>query len=118
MALTLVGVTPGAFNIDSDCNCVVNSSSAAMTTYNVSFRSRDDREKVQLLCALQRRELWSERATSTNCTRDYKSTVKSKGSRVYEDGKMIESMMEGAGAELQRVVAVKSWKKCAVALQQ
>jgi hypothetical protein len=56
MALTLVGVTPGAFNIDSDCNCVVNSSSAAMITYKEPVRRGDDREKGQLLFALQRRE--------------------------------------------------------------
>jgi hypothetical protein len=53
MALTLVGVTPGAFNIDSDCNCAVKSSSAAMTTSNVSVRLGEKREKVELMFALE-----------------------------------------------------------------
>lgn len=38
MVLTLVGVTPGGFNVASDCNVVVNSSSAAMLTSDVTVR--------------------------------------------------------------------------------
>jgi hypothetical protein len=38
MALTLVGVTPGGFNVDRDCNCAVNSSKAAMIRARVPVR--------------------------------------------------------------------------------
>lgn len=38
MVLTLVGVTPGGFNVDRDCNVVVNSSSAAMVTSELTVR--------------------------------------------------------------------------------
>jgi hypothetical protein len=41
MALTLVGVTPGGFNADNDCNVVVNSSSAAMITSDACYTRRE-----------------------------------------------------------------------------
>jgi hypothetical protein len=44
MVLTLVGVTPGGFNADSDCKVVVNSSSAAMIT---STRCQTRNEKKE-----------------------------------------------------------------------
>jgi hypothetical protein len=45
MALTLVGVTPGGFNVDSDCKVVVNSSSAAMITSDMTCSTRGERER-------------------------------------------------------------------------
>jgi hypothetical protein len=45
MALTLVGVTPGGFNVDRDCKVVVNSSSAAMITSDVTCYTRGERER-------------------------------------------------------------------------
>lgn len=38
MALTLLGAAPGGFSTDSDCNCVVSSSSAAMMKYQAPVR--------------------------------------------------------------------------------
>ena len=55
MALTLVGVTPGGFNVESDCNCVVSSSSAAIITSNVPVRLVEKESIVQLSFALETR---------------------------------------------------------------
>lgn len=50
MALTLVGVTPGGFNADSDCNVVVNSSSAAIVTSNVPVKlEKKEKEMLAML---------------------------------------------------------------------
>jgi hypothetical protein len=50
MALTLVGVTPGGFSVESDCNVVVNSSSAAIVTSNVPVRLvKKEKEMLAML---------------------------------------------------------------------
>jgi hypothetical protein len=49
MVLTLVGVTPGGFNVDSDCKVVVNSSSAAMVT-STRCQTRNERKESPAIC--------------------------------------------------------------------
>jgi len=51
MALTLVGVTPGAFKAWSDCNSVSSSSIAAMLILSVSEETDDEKRNLRRVCA-------------------------------------------------------------------
>lgn len=51
MALTLVGVTPGAFKAWSDCNSVSSSSIAAMLMFSVSEKTDDEKKSLRRVWA-------------------------------------------------------------------
>ena len=51
MALTLVGVTPGAFKAWSDCNSVSSSSIAAMLILSVSEETDNEKGNLRRVCA-------------------------------------------------------------------
>jgi hypothetical protein len=58
MALTLVGVTPGGFNVDRDCNCVVNSSKAAMIRARVPVRLDEEIKRDPWSFCTETRYVW------------------------------------------------------------
>jgi hypothetical protein len=49
MALTLVGVTPGAFNVCNDCNSVSSSSIAAILRFSTPGQN-DRRKEILGVC--------------------------------------------------------------------
>lgn len=51
MALTLVGVTPGAFKAWSDCNSVSSSSIAVMLKFSVSEKTDNEKGNPRWMCA-------------------------------------------------------------------
>lgn len=51
MALTLVGVTPGAFKAWSDCSSVSSSSIAVMLMFSISEGTDDEKGNVRRVCA-------------------------------------------------------------------
>lgn len=95
MALTLVGVTPGAFNVWSDCKSDSNSSMAAMFIFSVSDQSDERKENsdgyVQVIaeCVVQAPRRQTRRLYSTLLAR-----AVMKQSRLYDGCYMNRQLIE------------------------